>query len=288
MSKPRPTVSIFMPVFNGEKFLSQALSSIQNQTYPNWELIAVDDWSEDHSWEILKKYESTDSRITAYRNGKHWGVASAANLALSKIRGDYVARMDADDVMHPERLAKQVAFLQHHGQTVAVGAQCQLIDTKGKILGIKTFPQDHRSIYRMIFRSIPLQQPSLMVNRKLLPQNYRWYKEGEETAEEVDLLFRLFQFGSCANLKDYLLSYRIHPDNTSLKDPKKTFFVTLRSRVKAIMSYGYRPHLADISITLLQMLIVSLLPKKLIFPLYNRLRQLEKEPSQNKGKQTFT
>jgi len=277
-----PLVSIFMPVFNAEKYVKQALASIEAQTYTNWELVVVDDWSEDKSWEILQEYARNSNRVIMYRNGRHRGVASAANLALTKVRGELVARMDADDVMHPQRLAKQVRYLQNNPGTVAVGTQCALINHEGKIIGDKTFPTEHEKMYRMIFRSIPLQQPSLMVNTKLLPKHYQWYQDKEETAEEVDFLLRIFRFGKCANVNEKLLSYRIHTRNTSLINPKKTFYATFRSRMRGILRYQYRPQVKDVLVTFAQLLLVTLLPKQLIYPVYSFFRNSSLDGSKEK------
>lgn len=266
--KEQTLVSILMPVYNAEKYLSETLESIQSQTYKNWELFAIDDWSTDQSYNILLEFAKKDKRIKLYRNGKHRGVAGAANLALSMIKGDYVARMDADDLMHPERISKQVKFLKENPEVVIVGSQCILIDQEGQKIGEKKFPMKNNEIMKMIFRSIPIQQPSMMINRSLLPKDFVAYDVSKNTAEEVGLLFKLFEYGEVANLPDFLHFYRLHDKNTSLTNPKKTFYLTFLTRLK----YAHQASFNDLFLNFIQLVIVFVLPKKLIFPLYNLWR----------------
>lgn len=275
--KDQPLVSIVMPVYNAGKFLGEALESMLGQTYTNWELFCFDDLSTDNSWEILKKFAKKDKRIQVFHNGHHRGVAGAANEALKRARGIYIARMDADDVSLPDRLEIQLAFLESHRDVVAVGGQCEIINARGKQTGVKLFPTDPNQVYKMIFSSIPLQQPTLMVAKKRLPKDFVWYKEGMRTAEEVELLFKFLQVGKVVNVPETVLQYRIHGNNVSLIDPKKTFFYTIKARLAAVAKYGYKPTLSGWMITLMQSVAVFVLPSSLIYPLYFWLRGCRKE-----------
>ncbi len=273
MKDQEQLISIVMPVYNAGLFLREALESILSQTYENWELICVDDGSTDNSLLILREY-ATDKRIKIYSTNKNRGVSTATNLAISKTKGNFIARMDADDIMLPNRLKKQLVFLKTHPLVVAVGGQCLLINEKSEITGQKKFPCANKEIYQMMYQAMPIQQPTLMVNLKLLPKNFRWYQKSTNTAEEVDLLFRLFNFGQCVNIVDFVLKYRIHSHNLSLKQPKKTFLVTYATRKKAVKSYGYQPTLKAKAINFAQYLIISLLPEKAIYPLFTIWRGL--------------
>lgn len=276
MKKKKPLVSIIMPVYNAGNFLVEAIESIQNQTYQNWELIAVDNRSTDNSWQILQESKKNDKRIKIYRHDENQGVAHTANLALTKVKGQFIARMDADDVSLPWRLEKQVAFLQTHPQAVAVGGQCELINQNNEVIGEKRFPTNHLDIKRMMFCSIPLQQPTMMVNRKLLPKNFTWYEDNQDVAEEVELLFKLFKYGQVHNLPEIVLHYRLHGKNISLQNPKRTFYLTFKSRLRAIYKHGYQPTLGGLLVTISQFFLVTLLPNKLIFPIYALTRGIKK------------
>ena len=268
LKNKQPLVSIVMPVYNAGKFLRTSLESILNQTYTNWELVAVDDGSQDNSLAILKEYANQDKRIRIYKQPRNLGVSKTANSALKQVHGTLIARMDADDVMKPERIAKQVLFLQKNPDVVTVGGQCQLIDENGKVIGNKSFPLDNQAIYKMMYQAMPVQQPTLMINKKLLPDNFIWYEKEFTTAEEVDLLFRLFQYGKIANLPDVILEYRIHQNNVSLINPKKTFFLTYQTRKEAVIKYHYQPTLKAEIVNFMQWLTISLIPAKAIYPLF--------------------
>lgn len=264
-----PLVSVVMAVFNAAEFLKEAIESIRHQTYPHWELVCWDDVSADGSWEILQSFAKTDDRIRVFRDGMHRGVAGVANRALAQARGDMIARMDADDVACPDRLQRQVAYLLDHSDAMAVGGQCALIDRAGRVTGAKRFPTDPEQVRRMMFLTIPVQHPALMVSRRRLPDGFVWYQEGATVAIEVELLFRLFQCGQVANLGETVLQYRIHDRNISLRNPKRTFFVTLNGRMKAVSAYGYRPSVCGLFTTLAQTILVILLPARWIYPVYS-------------------
>lgn len=269
-------VSIVMPVYNAGDFLIEAIKSLQNQTHRNWELIAVDNRSTDNSWQILQEFARDDIRIKIYRHDANQGVAYTANLALTKTRGQFVARMDADDISLPWRLEKQVEFLENNPEVVAVGGQCEVINRHGEIIGQKEFPKEAQLVVMMMFQSIPLQQPAMMVNRKLLPNDFIWYEDNYDVAEEVELLFKLFQYGKVCNLPEVVLQYRLHDKNISLQNPKRTFFLTFKTRLKAIYKYGYKPTLWGVTVTLIQLIAVSLLPSKLIYPVYALIRGMKR------------
>lgn len=265
-----------MPVYNAGSFLAEAITSIQNQTYNNWELICVDDASTDNSLTILKSLQKTDNRIRVFSKNKNEGVSSAANLAISKAQGSFLARMDADDVACPTRLEKQVSYLIKNPEVVAVGGQCDVIDREGNVIGDKLFSTDPNEVYKMMFVKIPVQQPTIMINLQRLPKDFIWYNNKFTTAEEVELMFKLFKYGKVSNLSSKVLKYRIHGANVSLINPKKTFFGTLRSRLRAVKKYGYKPTLTGVAVTLIQFVIVTILPNKWIYPVYAFIRGMKK------------
>lgn len=270
----QPLVSVIMPVHNAGAFLYEAIESIRSQTYTNWELIAVDDASADNSYAILREFARKDSRIKVFKNKKRLNVSGTAAFALSKSKGSLIARMDADDISRADRFEKQVKYLLKNKDVVAVGAQCNLIDKEGNIIGKKSFPTDYADVRKMIFWSIPLQQPSVMINKAKLPKNFIWYDKRFNVAEEVELIFKLFQYGKVCNLPQRLLQYRIHDTNVSLQHPKKTFFLTLETRIKALWKYNYRPTIGGLAVTFAQTGLVILLPEEWIFPIYSFMRGL--------------
>jgi glycosyltransferase involved in cell wall biosynthesis len=212
-----------MPVFNASAYVSQAIESILSQTYKNFEFIIIDDCSTDNTYNILKSYARKDSRIRLYKNKINLGVSTTSNIAISLARCKYLARIDADDISLPTRFEKQLKFLKENKTTIAVGGQCIVIDSDNKIIGYKKFPTNSDKLADMLFWAIPLQQPSMMINRSLLPKNFTWYIKNQTSAEEVNLMFHLLKFGQLANLPDYLIYYRILSTSLSHINPKIHF-----------------------------------------------------------------
>lgn len=263
-----------MPVYNAEKFLRVTLDSIQAQTYKNWELIAIDDSSKDNSLNILKSYAATDKRIKVYKNQRNRGVGHTLNRTVSLAKGKFLARMDSDDVMLPNRLSQQLAYLQKHIDTVVVGGQCKLIDVDGQQIGLKTYPTDDQSIRRMSFVFSPVSHPSIMINRSLVPDDFSWYSPTACPAEDIDLYFKLFQFGKFANLKQTVIKYRLYPDSTSFRNPKYNFRKTYEVRQRAQKMWGYNPSLKSKIANEFQKVLVEILPPLSVYHLYRFVRGL--------------
>lgn len=267
-----PKISVVLPVYNAVGFLKDCLESILNQTYQDFEFIIVDDHSTDGSYEILEQYAKRHKKIKLFRNKKNKGVSEAVKKAISLSRGEYIARMDADDISFPTRFEKQIDYLEKNKKTVALGGQCLTIDENNKITGTKTFPNSFEDIYKYIFHFIPVQQPTLMIARKRLPKNFTYYIDGMNTAEEVELIFKLFKYGKVENMDEILLLYRVHDKNTSMQNVKETFLLTLLARIKAIFKYQYKPTKTGILYTFIQTIIVLTLPQKFIVFLYKIIR----------------
>ncbi|MFA7675834.1 MAG: glycosyltransferase family 2 protein [Candidatus Shapirobacteria bacterium] len=275
MKIKNPLVTIYMPVFNATPYLSQAIESILNQSFSNFEFIIVDDASTDDSWKIIKSYAKKDSRIVTIKNQINLGVSLTSNIAISKARGKFLARMDADDISFTNRIEKQIKFLNKHSKVVAVGGQCVVIDENNNIIGNKNFPSQNKKLKDMIFWAVPIQQPSMMINLKKLPKNFIWYTPNQSSAEEINLMFRFILYGQIANLEDNLLFYR-HLDNSlSHKNPKATFKLTLKSRFNAL-KLGFKPSIKAIILNLMQMTVIALIPNNLIYDIWYRIRGIKK------------
>lgn len=271
-----PLVSVVMPVFNAGNFLAEAISSVLNQSYKNIELIIVNDGSTDTSKKIIANFKKADKRVRVFTNKRNLGVSKSASIGIAHANGQFIARMDADDVTTVDRVVKQVEFLLKNKGYVAVGGQCDLIDANGEKIGEKHFPLKDSEIKKVIFSHVPLQQPTLMVNKNLIPDNFVWYDENYSSAEELELIFKLFKLGKIANLPQIVLSYRMHKHNSSLINPKRTFYLTLKTRMIAILKYGYVPSFGGVISSLLQTIFVTLAPSFIIYPIYSYLRGMRK------------
>ncbi len=280
-----PLVSVVMPVFNAGEFVGRAIESIQNQTYRNFEFIVVDDRSSDNSWEVIKEKAKKYDNMKVYRNTQNLKSGKTVERAIAHAKGAFLARMDADDIALPSRLEKQVAHLLAHKKTVAVGGQCILIDRSGSMIGQKLFPTDFAQIYKYIFQFCPLQQPTMMIARDRLPENFDFYGHGMTPVEDVELLFKLFRHGKVENLSDFVLMYRIHGKNVSLVNFKKSFFLTLLSRMRGVVYHKYRPTPQGVIMSIGQTILVLAFPQRVTFFLYKMVKKIHpvKAPVANVG-----
>lgn len=271
-----PLVSICLPVYNAAKYLKDCLDSIEKQTYRPVELVAVDDCSTDNSLEILIRFAQGKKWVKILQNEKNQGVSPTFNYAVAESEGDYIARMDADDLMVPTRLEKQVEFLKRHPDVVIVGGQCFLINEEGENIGKKTFPLRHKEISEMLFKTIPMQQPTVLINKKLLPKDFVYGNQKFSPAEDYGLFFAATKYGQLANLPDFTHYYREHSTNISLVKPKFTFWRIWRARLDGVFNQGYRPSLVALLTVLAQTLAILILPEKQIYPLHKALRGMDK------------
>lgn len=276
----RPFVSVIMPVHNAGKFLAPAIDSILKQTYTHFELLIVDDRSTDDSWSIIKHYKQNYPKlIRIFRTPVKTNSAGngATNFALPKAKGSLIARMDADDISMPTRIEKQVEYFLNNPRTIICGTQAKTIDAKGKITGNKNMPLSHESIYNAYGILHPMIHPSVMIRRSLLPNPDKIYEMKWDINDDYYTFFKLLQFGMFANLPEYLLKYRIHGHNLSLTNPKQKFFNSVKIRLEAISKLNYAISLKSFLVMLAQILVISVIPEKIIVPLYMTLRGMKQD-----------
>ncbi len=228
-------VSIIMPVKNGEKYLKEAVQSILNQTYKNFEFIIVNDHSQDKTLPILKNI--IDKRIKIYTNKTALGLTRSLNKALRHARGEFIARMDADDIAAKDRLAIQVNYLLKNKAVGVVGSAFRIIDNN-KNISIVKFPRKHAQIIRQLFLRNPLRHPTVMYY-KYLVDKYGPYDPSLDGAEDYDLWLRFAQYTRLANIAKPLLTYRIHDSQVSEKEEKKVLKSAILARIKALRKYKY-------------------------------------------------
>ena len=210
----QPTVSVALAVYNAEKYLAAAIDSILNQTFPDFELIVINDGSTDKSLKILQRYADRDPRIRLFSR-ENRGIAKTRNELTQLAQGELIAVMDADDVMMPDRLANQVAFLGSHPEVVCVGGAHDFIDEAGRVLFRKEDPSDDGTIQQLALQGYtPINHPSAMIRRDALLQ-IGGYPENMATVGDLDLFLRLGEIGKLANLTVTVLQYRQHAASVS-------------------------------------------------------------------------
>lgn len=214
--KNNPLISVIMPVYNTEKYLPLAIESILNQTYSNFEFLIFDDGSSDCSPEIIKEYASKDNRITAYFSPMNTGYLFHLNEGLRLAKGDFVARMDSDDIAYPNRFAEQLAFLQEHESVVVLGTCTIPINEDGKEVGKGTRPLLPKHIFWDSFFTNPLCHPTVMFRSGIF-KTIGQYDIKKYPAEDHDLWLRILRQSDIANLGTPLLKYRLHTSSVSVK-----------------------------------------------------------------------
>jgi glycosyltransferase involved in cell wall biosynthesis len=209
-----------MAVYNGARYLRQAVESILNQTYSDFEFLIFDDGSTDDSLEILNSYLLRDSRIRIVSQANR-GLTITLNLGIAEARGRLLARMDCDDIALPHRLQKQVSYLQAHPQCVLVGSRVMLVDPDGLPIREICDLQSHEKIdAALLSHGWPLVHPAVMMRTDSL-RAMGGYDEKYRTNQDHDLFLRLAEHGQIANLPDLLLHYRQHSQSISMRNLKK-------------------------------------------------------------------
>ena len=225
-----PKISVIMPVYNGEEFLKEAIESILNQTYRDFEFIIAYDESSDTSLEIIKYYQNIDSRIVL-STGCGRGLVNALNDAIDIARGKYIARMDADDVSFLDRIKSQYEFLDNHALDIC-GGHFLLIDDKGKVNGLNVIPISHEMCTLSLLFKVPFAHPSVMIRKSFLDNNSLKYGQSKyQIAEDLDLWVRMHKCGAkFGNVNNVILKYRMLDNSLSrvnnslvLQDSKSIF-----------------------------------------------------------------
>lgn len=280
MKNKKPLVSVIMPVYNAGEFLVEAIESILGQTYKNFELIIVNDASTDNSLKIISSYKKRflkKIKVIDLKKNLNRGGDVCANLGFAKTRGEFIARMDADDVAVATRLEKQVNFLLKHPKYALVGSNAFVINKEGEITGEKIVPSLHKDILKEFFVFNPLIHPTVMIRKSALPKEKELYEIKYDANNDYLTFFKLITSGlKFANLKQKLIFYRVHGKNDSLNFVKSRFLNSLRIRVKAIFEYGYKPTLKSVIKLLGQVVIVFFLPEKAILSIYLVVRGIKK------------
>jgi len=201
-----PVVSVVMPVYNGEEYLREAMASILNQTFEDFELIVINDGSTDSTTDIVYEFEKNDSRVVHIRQ-ENAGIVSALNRGLELARGDYIARMDADDICHPERFAVQVEFLRNNRDYVVCGSDYELLGASGEY--VRTPRGDAACRAKLLYESC-FAHPTVMIRSSALRDLAARYEAEFQYAEDYQLWTKLSHAGLLHNIGMALLKYRVH------------------------------------------------------------------------------
>jgi glycosyltransferase involved in cell wall biosynthesis len=199
-----------MPLYNTAPYLKEAIDSILNQTFADFEFLIIDDASTDGSVDIVKSYH--DPRIKLIQKPKNTGLTNSINMGLDAARGEYIARMDSDDISLPDRFAKQVAFLDAHPQ---VGVCGTWVDFIGSQTGTERKETDAKAIKNNLFRTNQFCHPAVFIRAATLREHGIRFVPALEPAEDYAFWISVSRVAQLVNLPEVLLHYRIHPHQVS-------------------------------------------------------------------------
>jgi glycosyltransferase involved in cell wall biosynthesis len=205
-----PKISVLMPAWNSEKYIGEAIDSILAQTFKDFEFIIINDGSTDNTAEIVRRYK--DPRIVFIDNKQNQGLIAVLNQGMDLCRGEYIARMDSDDISLPERFAKQIAYMDANSDVAVLGTSFQ------------EFGDKHYTCVRNgacglydIARGCKISHPTVMLRKSVFDKyNFR-YSEDYEACEDYELWSRVALHASIANLPAVLLKYRCHNNSISVR-----------------------------------------------------------------------
>lgn len=237
-----PKISVVMPVYNGEQFLAEAIESILTQTYADFELLLINDGSTDTSAAIIERYITLDSRVRLISNpvALGYGGEKACNAAYQLARGKYIAKLDADDVAHPQRLEKQQAFLEDNPTIFLVGSWLTIIDPHGKEVGKRRYPTSPDAIFQQFYYQNCIGHPSIMFRNNVLTTDF--YTLRFSALNDYYSHFLHLQEGlKMANLADYLVYYRVHTTNTTFSAIKRQWAINMEIKRSFVQDFEYKP-----------------------------------------------
>ena len=209
----QPKISVLMPAYNAEKHIREAINSILNQTYTNFEFIIINDGSTDNTANIIREYN--DQRIVFIDNKTNQGLVSVLNYGLDIAKGKYIARMDADDISYPKRFEKQVRFLEKHDKVGIVGSWYKAFGSKNFVEKKKRFPK------LKDMTNSPFAHPTVMLHKSFFDKYNLRYNEQYKHAEDYELWVKASKYMKFANIQEVLLDYRWSDSNISTVHEKE-------------------------------------------------------------------
>jgi len=210
-----PTISVVAAAYNAQRYLAEMVEGFLAQTFADFELIVVDDGSVDATPDILARFAKADARVRPISIA-HAGIVGAANTGLEAARAPLIARADSDDISMPQRLEKQLAYMNEHPECVALGSRMLMIEPYGSPLTVTDHKLTHDEIDAGMLAGggWMLPQPAAMVRRDAV-MRVGMYRKKYEWSEDLDLFLRLAEIGKVANLPEPLVKYRIHPNSSN-------------------------------------------------------------------------
>jgi len=231
-----PKVTVLMPVYNAEKFLSEAIDSILKQSFADFEFIIINDGSTDKSRPIIESYP--DSRIKLYDNENNLGIIATLNKGFKLAQGELIARMDADDISLPDRLKLQVDFFNTHPSIGACGGWVKKFGQLNFISKYYTEPADIKAAFLF---NVSLAHPTAMIRKKILTDHQLAFDQAYLHAEDYDFWVKFMQFSALANIPKVLLRYRLHQVSVTQSHNQLQQKNAAKVKLRQLAALGLRP-----------------------------------------------
>lgn len=268
-----PAISVLMPAYNAEKYITLAIESVLGQTFKDFEFVIVDDSSTDNTWPIIQKFAEKDKRIVPVRNKENLKIAKTLNAGIKLAKGKYIARMDADDWSYPDRLEKQHHFMEEHPEVGIMGGTMVIINEVGKVVGERRYYTQDDEIRKNIFKFSPFCHPVVMIRKSVLEKS-GLYDPRYKSSEDYELYFRIGRHAKFANLEDKLTKYRTLPGSLTTGRLKRVELTTIEIRKKNFDSDTYQATKVDKIYNLLHLISVHapIIPPKQKIRLFSFIR----------------
>lgn len=224
------SISVLIPVYNGERFLQESLDSIYGQSFTDYEIIIIDDGSSDNTQGIIEN--QTDSRIKYYKNEHNMGIIASLNRGIELCQGKYIARMDADDIAEPERLKTQFGFLENNPNYVLLGSSITRFSESYTIIENRG-SDDENSRAKLLFDTC-INHPSAMLRTSIIKEHNLKYSKDFIHAEDYAFWVEMSKYGAIGNLDAALLRYRLHGDNISMKFNEEQYLTMNKIRISQL------------------------------------------------------
>lgn len=238
-----PLVSVVMSVRNGDRFLSEAVDSILDQSVRDFEFVIINDGSTDRTALILDSYQKSEARLRVYHQ-ENRGLAVSLNHGCALAQGKYIARMDADDLANKDRLLWQIDFMEEHPEIGVIGGAVEFIDVEGTSMGISVNPTKDHQIKEALRDGCPFWHPTVLMRKSVL-ESVGGYRKQVIDAEDCDLWLRIAEHSQLANLKTVVLKYRLHPCQVSSTKCRQQALSTLAAHVAADFRRNGKPDPLD-------------------------------------------
>lgn len=209
-------ISVVMSAYNSEKYISDSISSILNQTYDHWELIIINDASSDNTLKIINQFSEKDSRIKVIDNKKNLGLTISLNIGINNSNGEFIARLDSDDLAEPSRLEKELDYLQSDPDIGLVGSAAHLINSLGNRIGSMNVMSQQYFVNRFLINLNPFIHSSIMIRKKAL-DDVGSYREKFRYSQDYDLILRLNDKYKLSNIALPLIRWRVSESSVTMQ-----------------------------------------------------------------------